>query len=57
MLTCIVTDLDGAVALAQNMLGDSSLPRYHRIKLLLLVSVVAEDWEEVAEMLDEAHRV
>ncbi|KAK5167092.1 uncharacterized protein LTR77_007822 [Saxophila tyrrhenica] len=50
-------DLDSAVALAQNMLDDSSLPRYHRIKLLLLMSAAVDDWEEVASMLDDAHRL
>ncbi|KAK5757637.1 hypothetical protein LTS12_012239 [Elasticomyces elasticus] len=47
-------DLVGAIDKAQNLLDDSTLPRYHRIKLLLLLSASVSDWHEVDTLLEEA---
>ena len=46
--------LDEAVDIACDMLDDNGSPRYHRIKLLLLVAASAEDWWDVDQYLEQA---
>ncbi|KAK3634021.1 hypothetical protein LTR56_015489 [Elasticomyces elasticus] len=39
---------------ADKMLHDSWLPRYHRIKLYLLIAAVLDDWEECGKLIDKS---
>jgi hypothetical protein len=40
-------DQDKCIAAAQDLLEDPDLPRYHRIKTLILLGLAFEDWDDV----------
>lgn len=46
--------LDEAVEEAEKMLADGDLPRYHRIKLYLLVALCLDDWIEADDLVERA---
>ncbi|KAK4949300.1 hypothetical protein LTR10_011917 [Elasticomyces elasticus] len=47
-------DNDKVLEEADNMFHDSGLPRYHRIKLYLLIAAVLDDWEECGKLIERS---
>ncbi|CAI6336464.1 unnamed protein product [Periconia digitata] len=41
-----VDELDECIAGAHELLSDSAIPRYHKMKTLLILASTAEDWKE-----------
>lgn len=48
-------DLEGAITQAEELLKNNDLPRYHRIKLLMILVASLDDWWEARRHLESAN--